>query len=150
MSPGFGRRAALLALPVVALAGAAWAEVPSEFRQILDAYAKALDGNDTETLVGLFSRDGVFMPEGLPAAVGPDALRAAFRNIFAMLKVGLRFTVQDGEQSGDLGWVRAASTGKVKVLATGAESEQSYAILVVFRRETGGWKIRNYLYAASQ
>ena len=150
MRSGFSRRVALLAVLSVAPVGAARAEVPAEFRQILDTYAKALDGNDVETLVGLFGANGVFMPEDMPAAVGHDALRATYRNLFATLKVGLRYDLQDSGQSGDLGWVRAASTGKVKVLSTGAESEHAYHLLIVLRRDSGVWKIGNYLYASSR
>lgn len=149
MSFGFSRRVALLGVPLVALAGAAKAEVPAEFRRILDAYAKALDGNDVETLVGLFSPNGVFMPEGMPAASGHEALRAAYRNIFATLKVALRFDLLEGEQSGDLGWVRGSSAGKTRVLATGAESEGTFHLLIVFRRDGGAWKIRDYIYTSS-
>ena len=150
MSVGFGRRVAILALPLVGLADAVRAEVPAEFRQILDAYAKALDGNDVETLVGLLSPNGVFMPEGMPAAAGHDALRATYRSIFSTMKVGLRFDLLDGAQSGDLGWVRGASAGKTRLLSTGAESTGTFHLLIVFRREGGAWKIRNYLYASSK
>ena len=150
MGSGFGRRVALLAVPFVALAGTARAEVPAEFRRLLETYAKALDGSDVETLVGLFSPKGVLMAEDMPAAVGHDALRAAYRAIFATLKVALRFDLLDGEQAGDLGWVRASSAGKTKVLATGAEGEGTFHLLVVFQRDGGAWKIRNYLYAASK
>jgi ketosteroid isomerase-like protein len=140
----------LLAIPFVALAGTARAEVPAEFRRILETYAKALDGNDVETLVGLFSPKGAFMPEDMPAAVGPDALRAAYRSLFAALKVSLRFDLLDGEQAGDLGWVRGSSAGKTRVLATGVESEGTFHLLAVFQREGGAWKIRNYLYTTSK
>lgn len=149
MSPGFSRRVALLGLVIVGLAGEVRAEVPAEFRRILDTYAKALDGNDVETLVGLFSPNGAFMPEAMPAAAGHDALRTAYRTIFATLKVALRFDLLEGEQSGDLGWVRGSSAGKTRVLATGAESEDTFHLLIVFRREGGAWKIRDYIYTLS-
>jgi ketosteroid isomerase-like protein len=86
----------------------------------------------------------------MPAVVGRDALRASYKNVFATLKVALGFKVQEAEQSGDLGWARALSTGTVKVLATGAESRGSFNQLVVFRREGGAWKIRSYLFASDK
>ena len=132
-----------------ALAGNAQAQPTAEFQKILDSYSKALDANDVETLVGLYSPNGVFMREDMPAVVGREALRASYKNVFATLKVGLSFKVQEAEQSGDLGWARSVSTGKVKVLSTGAETAEAYNQLVVFRKEGGAWKIRNYLYASS-
>jgi len=133
-----------------ALAGTAQAQPVAEFQKILDTYSKALDANDVETLVELYSPNGVFMREDMPAVVGRDALRDSYKNVFATLKVGLSFKVQEAEQSGDLGWARSVSTGKVKVLASGAETTESYNQLIVFRKEGGAWKIRSYLYASNK
>ena len=143
-------RALSFAAVLVALAGSAHAQAAAEFQKILDTYSKALDANDVETLVGLYSPNGVFMREDMPAVVGHDALRASYKTVFATLKVNLGFKVQEAEQSGDLGWARSVSTGKVKVLKTGAEAPEAYNQLVVFRKEGGAWKIRSYLYASSK
>jgi uncharacterized protein (TIGR02246 family) len=150
----FGRVLSFVAV-LTALAGPAaaqttGAQATAEFQKILDSYSKALDANDVETLVGLYTPNGVFMREDMPAVVGRDALRAAYKTVFATLKVGLGFKVQEAEQSGDLGWARSVSTGKVKVLASGAETSETYNQLVVFRKEGGAWKIRSYLYASSK
>ena len=133
-----------------ALSGNAQAQPTAEFQKILDTYSKALDANDVETLVELYSPNGVFMREGMTAVVGHDALRTAYRTVFATLKVRLKFRLQEAEQSGDLGWARALSTGTVKVLSTGAETTESYNQLIVFRKEGGAWKIRSYLYASNK
>ena len=121
MRLSIARRVLCLAAVLAAFAGAARAQAVPEFQKILETYSAALDGNDVETLVGLYSPNGVFMREGMKAAIGQDALRAAYKDIFATLKVDLKFSLQEAEQSGDLGWARALSTGTVKVLATGAE-----------------------------
>jgi uncharacterized protein (TIGR02246 family) len=144
------RRALSLATVLVALTGTAHAQAAAEFQKILDSYSRALDANDVETLVGLYTPNGVFMREDMAAVVGRDALRASYKNVFATLKVALGFKVQEAEQSGDLGWARSVSTGKVKVLATGAETSETYNQLVVFRKEGGAWKIRSYLYASTK
>jgi uncharacterized protein (TIGR02246 family) len=144
------RHVLCLAAVLAAFAGSARAQAVPEFQKILDAYAAALDANDVETLVGLYSPDGVFMREGMKAAAGRDALRASYRTIFATLKVRLSFSLQEAEQSGDLGWARGSSKGTIKVLATGSETQDSFNQLVVFRRESGTWKIRSYLFASDR
>ena len=146
----FTRRVLCLAMVLAASAGEVRAQAAPEFQKILETYSAALDANDIETLVGLYSRDGVFMREGMKAVVGPDALRAAYKTVFATLKVRLSFSLQEAEQSGDIGWARALSTGAVKVLATGAETQNSFNQLIVFRREGGAWKIRSYLFASDK
>src|SRR4051812_16385108 len=105
------RRVLCLAAVLATYTGVARAQSVPEFQKILETYSTALDANDVETLVGLYSPNGVFMREGMTAAVGQDALRAAYKTIFATLKVGLTFSLREAEQSGDLGWARALSTG---------------------------------------
>lgn len=146
----FARHVLCLAAVLAAFTGAARAQAVPEFQKILETYSAALDANDLETLVGLYSPNGVFMREGMKAAIGQDALRASYKAIFATLKVGLKFSVQEAGQSGDLGWARALSSGTVKMLSTGAETQDSFNQLVVFRREGGAWKIRSYLFASDK
>ncbi|MDP2333760.1 MAG: nuclear transport factor 2 family protein [Reyranella sp.] len=126
------------------------ADDPVRLVAIMDSYAAGLRTNNVEALVALYASDGVFMRENMPAVVGREALRAAYREIFATLKVDLAFTIQETEVAGDMAWLRSTSSGRVKVLATGMESAESFNQLLVFRREAGGWKIRSYLYASSR
>ena len=119
-------------------------------RSIMEKYAAALRANDVDALVALYTANGVFMREDMPAVVGRDALRAAYRQIFATLKLDLTFDVVEAEIAGDMGWLRAVSKGKIKVLATGVETSNSFNEMIVFRREADGWKIRSCLYASNQ
>lgn len=150
------RRALLSSGAVVAtaaVAGRAVAQPAADaapLAAIMERYAAALRSNDVETLVGLYAGDGVFMRENLPAVAGTDALRAAYRDLFAALKVDLSFNILEAEVAGDMAWLRGLSTGRIKVLATGAETTDSFNQLVVFRRVGGAWKIRCYLYASDR
>ena len=119
MSSAVQRRAMLLAAGVAAIAGNAAADTVSDFQKIMDKYAAALKTGDVETLVGLYSPKGVFMREEMKAVVGQDALRAAYKEVFATLKVDLQFTVREAEEAGDMAWLRSVSKGTVKILKTG-------------------------------
>ena len=150
MSSTVQRRAMLLATAVAAVTGSAAADTASDFQKIMDKYAAALASGDVEALVGLYSPKGVFMREEMKAVVGLDALRAAYKEVFAALKVDLQFTIREAEESGDMAWLRSVSKGTVKVLKTGVETKQGYNQLVVFRKEGGAWKIRAYLYGSNR
>ena len=149
------RRVLLAAAGALAFVSSAGAQAPSlsipvELGQIMARYAAALNSNDADTLVNFYSPKGVFMRDDLPAVVGIPALRASYRDIFTTLKLNLHFTVDEAEEAGDMAWLRAVSTGKVKVLATGKETDESFHALVVFRKESAVWKIRSYLYASNK
>ena len=150
MNSAVQRRAMLLAAGVAAVAGSAAADTVGDFQKIMDKYAAALTAGDVETLVGLYSPKGVFMREEMKAVVGLDALRAAYKEVFAALKVDLQFTTREAEEAGDMAWLRSVSKGTVKVLKTGVETKQGYNQLVVFRKEAGAWKIRAYLYGSNR
>lgn len=123
---------------------------PARLVAIMDSYAAALRTNNVEALVELYTSNGVFMRDNMPAVVGREALRAAYREVFATLKVDLSFTIQETEVAGDMAWLRATSSGRIKVLATGMETAEAFNLVVIFRREAGAWKIRNYIYATSR
>lgn len=123
---------------------------PAQLVSIMERYGAALRSNNVEALVALYASNGVFMREDMPAVVGRDALRAAYRQVFATLKVDLAFEIQEVEVAGDMAWLRSTSKGRIKVLATGAESSNSFGELVVFRREQGEWRIRSYMYASNR
>jgi uncharacterized protein (TIGR02246 family) len=150
MSSAVQRRAMLLAASAAAIAGNAAADTTSDLQKIMDTYATALNMGDVEKLVGLYSPKGVFMREEMKAVIGQDALRAAYREINATLKVDLQFTIREAEEAGDMAWLRSVSKGTVKVLKTGVETKQGYNQLVVFRKEGGAWKIRAYLYGSNR
>lgn len=147
------RRALLAAaamFSVIGTAQAQGADDPARLVAIMDSYAAGLRANNVEALVALYASNGVFMRDNMPAVVGRDALRAAYREVFATLKVDLNFTIQETEVSGDMAWLRATSAGRLKVLASGVESNDAFNLVVIFRREAGAWKIRNYIYASSR
>jgi ketosteroid isomerase-like protein len=150
--PVSNSRRVLLAATALAVVGSADAQTndPAQLTAIMEAYAAALRANNVEALVALYAANGVFMREDLPAVVGTAALRASYQKVFATLKVDLRFNIQEIEMAGDLAWLRATSKGRIKTLATGAEADESFNGLFVFRRDGGTWKIRCYLYASNK
>jgi uncharacterized protein (TIGR02246 family) len=150
MKPAIQRRTMLVAAGVAALAGGAAAETAGDLQKVMDKYAAALGAGDVEALVALYSPKGVFMREEMKAVIGQEALRAAYKEIFATLKVNLQFTAREAEETGDMAWLRSVSKGTVRILKTGVETKQGYNQLVVFRKEGGAWKIRAYLYGSNR
>jgi len=150
------RRVLLAAAAFAAVGGAhsAFAQPasgdPHELVAIMERYAQALRTNNVEALVAMYTDDGVFMREDLPAAVGRAALQAAYREVFATLKIDLRFDIHETEVAGDMAWLRSTSKGLIKILASGREAKGSFNSLTVFKRQAGAWKIRCSIYASNK
>lgn len=148
------RRSLLAATALAAIgAGGAMAQGavdPAQLVAVMERYAAALRSGNADALVGLYTDNGVFMRENMPAAVGREALRVAYKEIFAALKVDLSFSIQETEVMGDMAWLRSTSKGRVKMLSSGVETANSFDELVVFRRDQASWKIRSYMYGSNQ
>ena len=113
------------------------------------SYAAALNANDVGTILGLYSAEPVFMPQGTPALVGQEAVRAGYEHVFNTIKLSVEFTIHEIEEQGDWAWVRTSSAGRTRVLATGAEVTEGNNELFVFRLEGGEWRIHRYLFATN-
>ena len=127
--PSRTSRRALLAGAAIVLAGSARAQPsddPAQLLALMERYAAGLRWGAADALVALYTPDGVFIRDDLPAATGTEALRAAYRQVFATLKVDLAFEIKETEVAGDMAWLRATSKGRVRTVASGAISVCPY------------------------
>lgn len=117
---------------------------------VLKSYETALNGNDTDTILSLYSAEPVFMPQNAPALEGREAVRAGYEHVFATIKLNVTFDIHEVVQVGEWAWVRTSSAGRTRILAAGVEVTEGNNELFVFRLEAGEWKIHRYLFATNQ
>lgn len=117
---------------------------------VVKAYESALNQNDTDTILGLYGKEPVFMPQHAPALVGREAVRAGYEHVFATIQLAIRFEIHEVNEAGDWAWARTSSAGRTRILAAGVEVEEGNNELFVFRREGGEWRIHRYLFATNQ
>jgi ketosteroid isomerase-like protein len=119
-------------------------------QSVLRSYEAALNSSAVETILHLYGSEPVFMPQHAPALVGRDAVRAGYEQVFATIKLDVRFEIHEIEEAGDYAWVRTSSAGRTKILAAGVEVAEGNNELFIFRRENGAWKIHRYLFSTTQ
>jgi uncharacterized protein (TIGR02246 family) len=119
-------------------------------QSVLQRYETALNNNDIDTILELYSRNPVFMPQYAPALIGRAAVRAGYEQVFASIKLAVRFDIHEVEEAGDWAWARTSSAGRTRILAAGVEVAEGNNELFVFQRENGAWKIHRYLFATNQ
>ena len=117
---------------------------------LLKTYEKALNTNDIESILELYGRDPVFMPQHAPALVGREAVRAGYRQVFDTIKLYVAFTIHEIEELGDTAWARTSSAGRTRILSAGIEVEEGNNEVFVFKRENGDWRIHRYLFSTTQ
>jgi len=103
------------------------------------AWAKAYNAGDVDTIAGLYDENAVLLPPGAPGAKGRAAIRAFLaKDIAASAKDGVTFTLgakPEGGVSGDMGWV--SGTYVVKDKAGRVIDAGKY--LSVSRKKGGKW-----------
>lgn len=119
-------------------------------QSILQSYETALNANDIDAILDLYGEAPVFMPQHAPALVGREAVRAGYQQVFASIKLQIRFDIHEVEVIGDWAWARTSSAGRTRLLAEDVEIAEGNNELFVFRREHGHWKIHCYLFATNQ
>ncbi|MCJ7442229.1 MAG: nuclear transport factor 2 family protein [Thermoanaerobaculaceae bacterium] len=121
-----------------------------EIKQVLQKYEQALNEGDPDAVLALYGSDPVFMPQHAPAMVGREAVRKAYEQVFASIRLAIRFEVFEVEVLGDQAWARTSSAGRTTVLANGQLLDEGNNELFVFRREGGEWRIHRYLFASNR
>ena len=119
-------------------------------QSVLESYETALNGNDIETILGLFGSEPVFMPQHAPALIGREAVRAGYEHVFNTIKLSVHFDIHEVQEAGDWAWARTSSAGRTRILAAGIEVQEGNNELFIFRRENFVWKIHRYLFATNQ
>lgn len=121
-------------------------------RQTLTRYESALNTSDTATIVDLYAKDGVQMAPDAPAAVGRDAVKAAYEGTFKAIALRLKFTVDEVKVLGKTSaLVRSHSAGTLKV--NGIEQPAGPAafkeLFVLNKQADGQWKFTHYSFSTA-
>ena len=116
---------------------------------VLHQYETALNAGDIDTILTLYTEDGIFMPQHFPAQVGQQAVREAYIGVFKMLDLNVAFIIHEVEPFGDYAFARTSSRGKTQILAEGIETDESNNELFVFQHKGNDWKIARYLFATA-
>jgi uncharacterized protein (TIGR02246 family) len=119
-------------------------------QEIINYYERALNASSTEEVLQLYGETPVFMPQHSTALIGREAVRAGYEHVFQAIQLNVKFTVHEIQEFGEWAFVRTASAGTTKILATGANVEEGNNELFIFHKENGDWKIHRYLFATSK
>jgi len=117
--------------------------------EVIDQYEQSLNASDTDSILKLYGKDPIFMPQHAPAQVGRDQVRAAYEQEFDTIKLNLKFTVYEIEAFGDLAYARTSSASKTTIRANDEIVNEDDNELFIFRKEDGDWKIHRYIFSTS-
>ncbi len=118
----------------------------------LHRYEQALNSADIDTVMQLYAKDAVFMPQHSLPAVGRDAVLAAYQHVFGAIGLNIKFSIDEIVLlSDDWAYARTRSNGTVKVLNTAVppipEANQEFFLL--HREADGQWRFARYIFSTT-
>jgi uncharacterized protein (TIGR02246 family) len=120
--------------------------------EVLSAYNAALNSSNTNAVMPLYAKDGVFMPPYSPSAVGEAEVRQAYDAVFQAIELTVQFNVAEIVELGPE-WVfaRTNSAGTTLNHATGVTSSEGNQELFLFRKDRDGkFKIARYSFSSTK
>lgn len=153
------RLAALLLLPLVnqaAMSSTAAEDSANKEKvaitQQLKTYERALNTADLDAVMQLYAKDAVFMPQHNLPAVGREAVKGAYIQVFKAIRLDIQFTIDEIILvSKDWAVARTRSNGKVKVIASGQPPapEANQELFLLHRESDGKWRFARYIFSTT-
>jgi uncharacterized protein (TIGR02246 family) len=123
---------------------------PTEIEQLLAQYERALNANDVQGVVQLYTDDGVLLPQGTPSVVGIKAIQKFYAGTFQAIDLDLKFHIAEVQVlSNEWAFVRTTSTGVIKILANATQVPASNQELFVVRKNAGHWRLARYSFSST-
>jgi uncharacterized protein (TIGR02246 family) len=118
-------------------------------RDMMASYNAALNKGDTAAVLPLYTKDGVFMPPYSRSAVGQDAVRKAYDDVFKELMFNVKFDIAELVQMAPTwAYVRTDSAGSTAHASTGrTTSEANQELFILQKGDDGMWRIARYSFS---
>ncbi len=111
-----------------------------------DEWISAVNARDRDAYAALFAEDAVWLPPGLPAVHGREAIREWLGPFFATYEYDFSIADPQVRLGGDWAAERGRFTSRLRSTETGEETTHSGTYLVLWRREADGrWYIERYV-----
>ncbi len=133
------------------LSGAHAANTNQEkIHSVLKAYEQVLNASDVAGVLKLYTKDGVFMAQHNPSAVGIHQVEAAYTGAFQAIDLNVEFDIVEVEViADDWAFARTNSSGTTTINATGDKIPEGNQELFVLRKIDDNWKIARYAFSTT-
>jgi uncharacterized protein (TIGR02246 family) len=118
----------------------------SAIEKVLFSYCDALNASDVNKVLPLYTNDGVFMPSGVPSAIGQEQIKSSYEFVFKTIQLNIQFYIDEIQVNGDFAFAQTTSKGNTLIHANGQTVPEENRELFVFEKVNGQWKIARYMF----
>jgi len=115
-------------------------------RRVIYSYQQALNSNNVEEIIKLFTEDGTVLIQKAPTNVGIAEIRKFYEVLFKTIDLDLEFQIAELVQvSPEWAFVRSTSHGTVTVISDKSNNLSVGQELFILKKQIeGSWKIARY------
>lgn len=115
---------------------------------LIHAYGAALAECSTDSVIKLYTSDGVFMAPNFPPTVGVEALQQSYNRVFGSTKLDIEFEILEIVETSPIwAFARTIAIGTKTVKNVGTENHKNQELFVL-KKEEGAWKIARYCFSS--
>ncbi len=142
---------AVAALILGSLSGAHATDLDkTQIEAVLEGYEQVLNAGDVAGVLRLYTKDGVFMAQHNPSAVGIHQVEAAYTGVFQAIDLNVDFDIIEVEVIADeWAFARTNSSGTTTINATGDKIPEGNQELFILQKIDGDWKIARYAFSTT-
>lgn len=113
---------------------------------VVNFYEQALNGNDVDRMLQLFTEDGIILLQGASTSIGTEAVGKFYLSLFKALDFDLKFNIDEVVQmSAEWAFIRTTSSGKVTILSNNSNNlSKGHELFILKKQADGNWKIARY------
>ena len=118
-----------------------------DISQLIDAYGQAMSTSDIGAVMRLYTINSIFMPAGLPTAVGWHAVKKAYEQEFQTIDLDVKDIVDEIVIGSNMAYARTRAVGHLIVLATNEKKNtENYRAFFTLKKQHGEWKISRFMF----
>jgi uncharacterized protein (TIGR02246 family) len=117
-----------------------------EIESVLMTYKDALNASDAEKATSIYTKDGIFMPQGAPSAIGSEKIKGAYEFVFSNIQLNIEFYIEEITVENKFAFAVTSSKGSTLIHATKKTIPEENRELFIFENEKGMWKIARYMF----
>jgi len=117
-----------------------------EIEAVLMTYKEALNASDAEKATSLYTKDGIFMPLGVPSAIGSEKIKGAYEFVFSNIQLNIEFYIEEITVENKFAFAVTSSKGSTLIHASKETIPEENRELFIFENENGVWKIARYMF----
>ncbi len=113
---------------------------------LIDTYKTSLNSSDAALAQSVYTKDGVFVPQGRPSSTGSSDIFKSHEDIFNRVRYDIEFFIEEIVVEDNIAFATTSSKGTSTILASGESAIEENREIFIFEKLDDQWGIARYMF----